>query len=281
MKNPLGFGSAGITGMSSYRQAKRLLDRAFEAGIRHFDTAPLYGQGFSEKIIGAFIRNKRDQVTITTKFGLGVTKEKSIPLSLALPLNYYRKKWRGGGAAAVGGEDTPGPMHKRTISLQEVKSSLENSLRRLGTGHIDYFFLHEGLPSFLEENAMEFLLDQKGKGVIGALGLATNSLHLRQLENKELTYWDVLQYEAPGLAEDGALQALFPEKTHFFHSCLKHLNKFHADGISEEAKAGFILAEQAKKIGQGKILFFTRRENMLLQNISSFDRYYPDNLKIQ
>ena len=48
----------------------RLLETAYAHGIRHFDTAPLYGQGEAESLLGQFSRGKRDSITITTKFGL-------------------------------------------------------------------------------------------------------------------------------------------------------------------------------------------------------------------
>jgi aryl-alcohol dehydrogenase-like predicted oxidoreductase len=48
----------------------QLLECAYDAGIRHFDTAPYYGYGEAERVLGEFLRGKRDQVTITTKFGI-------------------------------------------------------------------------------------------------------------------------------------------------------------------------------------------------------------------
>lgn len=48
----------------------RLLDAAYDAGIRHFDVAPLYGQGEAAALFGEFPRGRRDKVTVTTKFGI-------------------------------------------------------------------------------------------------------------------------------------------------------------------------------------------------------------------
>jgi len=48
----------------------RLLEAAWDSGIRHFDTAPLYGQGEAELLLGRFLRNRRDTVSLTSKFGL-------------------------------------------------------------------------------------------------------------------------------------------------------------------------------------------------------------------
>jgi len=48
----------------------RLLETAWDAGIRHFDTAPLYGQGEAETVLGRFLRNRRETLSLTSKFGL-------------------------------------------------------------------------------------------------------------------------------------------------------------------------------------------------------------------
>jgi len=267
----LGFGSAALTSMRSYRAIRRLLDIAFESGITHFDTAPLYGQGYSEKIVGEFLKDKRDKVTIATKFGLGVAPDRKIPFRLALPLNYYRKKWTGK-VFTPGDEEVA--LSYRNIPLPQIRTSLENSLRSLNTGYIDYYFVHEGLPSFLDSEALAFLLEQKKKGIIKFLGIATGSMNLRQLKKDELIGWDVLQYESGPFSKSGDIQSIFPEKTHFFHSSLKHLARFDPPGIPPESKAGFILAEQVKGNLNGKVLFSTRRRESLENNLDSFKRYY-------
>ncbi len=71
MPSRLGFGTAGIMGAALTGAGRlRLLETAWDAGIRHFDTAPLYGQGEAELVLGRFLRNRRDTVSLTSKFGL-------------------------------------------------------------------------------------------------------------------------------------------------------------------------------------------------------------------
>src|SRR5437867_2902058 len=69
----LGFGCVSLTTHADRRDARALLDLAYDSGITHFDTARVYGQGQSEAILGEFIRDKRDRVTIATKCGLQST----------------------------------------------------------------------------------------------------------------------------------------------------------------------------------------------------------------
>src|SRR5665213_3755850 len=66
----LGFGGAGLMGRLSERESLRLLETAYDAGIRHFDVAPSYGHGMAERCLGKFLRGKIDQVTVATKYGI-------------------------------------------------------------------------------------------------------------------------------------------------------------------------------------------------------------------
>jgi aryl-alcohol dehydrogenase-like predicted oxidoreductase len=108
----------------------RAVHTAMELGVDFFDTAANYGAGHSEVVLGQALKGKRDKVVIATKFGHIVNeKEKSV----------Y------GDAAQI---------------IKNVRTDVENSLRRLQTDFIDVYQLHEGgydpklaleLQSILEE----------------------------------------------------------------------------------------------------------------------------------
>ena len=88
----LGFGGATLTNLKSLGECLQLLDTAYQRGIRHFDTAPLYGQGYSEVIYGKFLKDKRRHITLTSKFGLGEDNNTDkLPVNLILPLNFLVK----------------------------------------------------------------------------------------------------------------------------------------------------------------------------------------------
>ena len=92
----------------------RAIHTALELGVNFFDTAANYGAGHSEVVLGRALKGKRDQVVIATKFGHIVNeKEKSV----------Y------GDAAQI---------------IKNVRTDVENSLRRLQTDWIDVYQLHEG-----------------------------------------------------------------------------------------------------------------------------------------
>src|SRR5665213_2548596 len=63
----LGFGGSGLMGGLSERESLALLETAYDAGIRHFDVAPVYGHGMAEHCLGNFVRGKTDQGTGATK----------------------------------------------------------------------------------------------------------------------------------------------------------------------------------------------------------------------
>ena len=65
----VGFGCGSLTG-SGPSNPIRVLETAFDAGVRHFDTARYYGYGEGEGILGRFLKGRRSEVTITTKFGI-------------------------------------------------------------------------------------------------------------------------------------------------------------------------------------------------------------------
>jgi aryl-alcohol dehydrogenase-like predicted oxidoreductase len=95
-------------GQSDDAEARRLVDICLEAGVNLFDTADVYSDGASEKVLGTAIKGRRDQVLISTKTGLPM----------------------GDGPADAG------------TSLQRLPLAVDASLRRLGTDYIDLLQLH-------------------------------------------------------------------------------------------------------------------------------------------
>jgi aryl-alcohol dehydrogenase-like predicted oxidoreductase len=91
--------------------SQRVVDAALDAGITHFDTAESYGEGASETFLGRALGDRRDEVTIATKFG-----------HIA--------------AGAPGGQATP----------ETVRAAAEASLERLATDRIDLYYLHRPDP---------------------------------------------------------------------------------------------------------------------------------------
>ncbi|AQQ54100.1 aldo/keto reductase [Planococcus lenghuensis] len=88
--------------------ARRMVDIALESGMNMFDTANLYSKGDAERVLGEAIKGRRDEVLLTSKTGF--------------PL----------------GEDP----NARGTSRNNILNSIDNSLERLGTDHVDVYFAH-------------------------------------------------------------------------------------------------------------------------------------------
>src|SRR3954463_688071 len=120
-----GLGCAPLAGLFeevSEAQARATIDRAWECGVRFFDTAPLYGSGLSERRVGNALRERpRDDYILSTKVGrLLVPGEPSA-------------MFRGAPAAA--------PVFD--FSADGVRRSLEESLTRLGLDRVDTVLIHD------------------------------------------------------------------------------------------------------------------------------------------
>lgn len=277
MVGKLGFGGATLTNLKSLSEILRILDSAFDNGIRHFDTAPLYGKGYSEVIYGKFLRNKRTQVSVSTKFGLGDNfNTDKLPVHLILALNYIVKSIKRGGSVAPGGQEQYRGPDVRRIDKATVQSSFEKSLRRLNTDFVDYYLLHEAFPSFVTDEAFLYLEELKKRGSIKQLGVGTNALGLRTLDANDLKNWDILQYDGnvPDLVKE--LMSKFPDHRHFHHSCLKSFHDTAWQRVPVDVRGGFLLAQAATKNNLGKIIFSTRSLSSMKSNIESYNKFSSD-----
>ena len=169
----LGFGCVQLTTYPQKKEAIATLEHAFASGITHFDVARLYGFGRAEGILAEFIRNKRDQITVATKFGFAlpnslasnprlITLAKKILGPFPALLRHAKKR---GSAAVKGGAFTP------ELAIE----SLETSLRELGTDYIDILFLHEAtLNDATNQSLIDMLQQQIQKGTIRSVGVASD-----------------------------------------------------------------------------------------------------------
>src|SRR5262245_5656199 len=83
----IGFGCARIHGGSELRASARLIEAALALGVRHFDTAPSYGGGLSETVLGSALAGVQD-ATITTK--IGIRRPERVPARYSARVLYRR-----------------------------------------------------------------------------------------------------------------------------------------------------------------------------------------------
>ena len=157
----LGLGCAPIGNMFSGvsdDDARATVDAAWDAGIRYFDTAPLYGHGASERRLGRALRARpRDDYVLATKVG-----------RLLRPAGSER--------SATIFTDVGDLEPEFDLSPDGIMRSLDESLQRLGTDRIDVALVHD--PDDHENDALRFafptLLRLRDEGVVAAVGCGMN-----------------------------------------------------------------------------------------------------------
>jgi aryl-alcohol dehydrogenase-like predicted oxidoreductase len=157
----VGFGTGSLHHILSARRRVDLLAAAAASGITHFDSAPYYGYGLAERDIGRFLRGRRSGFTVATKVGLYPLG----PESRHVATVFLRK--------------AAGKIIRRIVlpqidyGVSRARDSLTSSLRRLGTDHVDFLFLHEPTPALVDTDEMlAWLGEERREGRIRAWGIA-------------------------------------------------------------------------------------------------------------
>jgi D-threo-aldose 1-dehydrogenase len=142
----LGFGCASLMRLSSRRSRQHLLGEAFEQGIRHFDVARMYGLGAAEGELGRFARGRRDEIAIATKFGIDPEAMAGRLAALQAPARAALRRFPALRSRVKRRQDA---LHgSRHYDAEAARTSLETSLRSLGTDYVDVFFVHD--PGVIE-----------------------------------------------------------------------------------------------------------------------------------
>ena len=152
--------------------ALRAMQTALDHGITHFDIARSYGFGRAESVLGAVVKHHRQQVTITTKFGvvppvLGLKHRVLMPAARAairwVPALASRARRQSGEMLAEVRFDVP-----------YAHECLHTSLRELATDHIDIYLVHDPRNLSAEQLAAlrDFMTRAKQSGKILRWGLA-------------------------------------------------------------------------------------------------------------
>jgi D-threo-aldose 1-dehydrogenase len=189
----LGFGCGALTG-TSRKIADLLLHTAFDSGIRHFDVARYYGYGESEKILGDFLKSRRAEVTITTKFGIQPPRRAS---ALGMAVRAGRRILRFlPSARKLVQTRTQGLVRSGAFSVDDARNSLETSLRELDTDRVDFYLLHDYVvDDHPPDDLVEFLEGAVKAGKIRSFGIATGIDNVLRALQSRPKLCDVLQFE--------------------------------------------------------------------------------------
>ena len=172
----LGFGCSSVLGALGRGDSLKMLEAAYDAGLRHFDVAPSYGFGEAEACLGEFAAGHPGELTVTTKYGIPAESKswKSAARSLVRPLLKVApglKKRLQGAAASVGAP----PATKTPFTVAGAQASLERSLRLLRVERVDVWLLHEAEAGDLADDALlRFIEDAVAAGKIGSYGVGSD-----------------------------------------------------------------------------------------------------------
>ncbi len=181
----LGLGTSRLIHHPTKVAALRSLDIAHDLGITYYDTAPIYGFGWSEKLLGTFLKGKREKIQIATKIGLQPSRLLTLlPFGWIVGIRKVGKTLKRQSQRGI-----PIGVSKQEIlsfDVEAARKSLEESLRRLKTDYVDILLLHEATVD--EANTpearsfMEMVLSSGKARAIG-IGAAREKLtNVRQLD---------------------------------------------------------------------------------------------------
>lgn len=170
----LGFGCASLGSRVSAADGARALAAALDAGVTWIDLAPVYGGGAAEEIAAGVIRGRRDRVQIASKAGLALAGGTGGGLRRHLmPLARKAIGLLGAGAAAKLRGAAPKANARLPLTPELLATSLEASLRRLGTDHLDLFALHGVTAEEVgREEILRALGDLRAAGKVRAFAVA-------------------------------------------------------------------------------------------------------------
>jgi aryl-alcohol dehydrogenase-like predicted oxidoreductase len=144
----LGLGCMGMSafyGSADEGEAIATVQRALELGVNFIDTAQLYGPLTNEELVGRAIEGRRDEYVIATKFSRRMDN------------------------AAPGDMSTVGPPDG---SADHVRCSIDGSLERLETDHVDLYYQHRVDPSVPIEETVGAMAELVQQGKVRHIGLS-------------------------------------------------------------------------------------------------------------
>lgn len=227
----LGFGCGRLKGGQEKANALRLVHTALDLGVRHFDTAPPYGLGASEAVLGEALKGRQEAVTVFTKAGLARPASPGLlqtARAIVKPLVHRIPGLRQAVLQGMAQRATPPNFDPGFIAR-----SFETSLRLLQRDRVDGLLLHEPQPHD-ELTPLQPLFEHWiANGQLVAWGSSTGEARSRLVR-----FGTVLQYRCP----DGGTDALPPAPADILHGAVRFMSPAIARQMARDRQLGDRLA---------------------------------------
>jgi aryl-alcohol dehydrogenase-like predicted oxidoreductase len=165
-------------GSQDEQDAIRSVHAALDAGINFIDTAPIYGFGTSEELLGRALKGRRDQVVLASKCGMVWNTEKGDFFFHSSEKNFSK---------------TPSKYKvMKYLGPESIRRECEDSLRRLDTDVIDLYQTHWQESTTPIADSMAELLKLKDEGKIRSIGVSNATCE--QMDE----YWRVAKAQSNG-----------------------------------------------------------------------------------
>jgi hypothetical protein len=243
-----GFGLGRLHHVFSAHDRERIVLGAIDAGFRHFDLAPAYGDGLAERELGRILGSRRPAVSITTKFGIPVRPIGELPMPVYFALRAGGKALRTSFGANY---------RRRDFSPKELVASLEASLRRMRTDYVDYLLAHE--PTNIEQcrslrDAWPEMERQVQRGKLRHFGISTDTQLMLDAEKEGLIPEAAVRMVPMNDVTCGLAASWFQNREVFVFNIVKHLSRSLGPGRID---ARTLVEAFARALPAGRPIFAT------------------------
>lgn len=154
----LGFGCSTIASLATRHtpaEVQATLLAAVERGITFFDTADVYGQGDSERLLGRLLAGRREPLVVCTKVGMRLSQSQQVIRLVKPVLSPLLRRWRGGRARTTALRQA---SQRQCFEPHYLRHRIEASLRRLRVERLDLLLLHSPPVEIAEHDEVLALL---------------------------------------------------------------------------------------------------------------------------
>lgn len=191
----LGFGCGRLKGGADKARSLRLVHAALDLGIRHFDTAPPYGLGASEAVLGEALKGRQEDATVVTKAGLARPASPGLWQTARAVVKPLARWVPGLRRAVLQGMARRAPAGN--FDFDFIARSFETSLRQLQRERVDCLLLHEAQAQDHLAPLRALLERYMATGQLGSYGSATGEPMSRLVR-----FGSVWQYRCPAPGAD-------------------------------------------------------------------------------